>query len=438
MFVDEVEWAGRRAAAMARHVALRRRIDELEAEDAQVLAEVVDAYTWPDDLPVTDRMDQYRPETIDGRRYGEDLSAELAVAGQMSETAARHLVYQVVTLRGTLPACWTKVIGGQAKLWQAGKIADACDGLDAEQCATVDKMVSRRLGAVGYRPLTRTLHAAVTLADPQGARKIAKLAAPRFVRTSGDPEDPMVGWLDARLDRPGLLDLAATIRYLATRLAQGGDTDVPTDELQARALLLLANPAAAAQFMELDAGVPGPTPAGADATVYVHVCADTIDDPDAIARVEGYGPLLLDQIAALTQAATVKLTPVIHLGADTISIDAYEIPDRIREHVILTDPTDRFPWSNIESRHLDLDHVKPYRPGKPGQTTPGNLAPLSRHAHRAKTHAGWRFEQPRPGTYLWITPAGQRIQVDHTGSHTLPLRDHANHSAAARRRQGRP
>ena len=40
----------------------------------------------------------------------------------------------------------------------------------------------------------------------------------------------------------------------------------------------------------------------------------------------------------------------------------------------------------------------PDAPGvEPGQTCPDNLGPLSRRVHNAKTHAGWRVEQPRPG-----------------------------------------
>jgi len=59
----------------------------------------------------------------------------------------------------------------------------------------------------------------------------------------------------------------------------------------------------------------------------------------------------------------------------------------------LRDAYDQFPWSSIESGHLDLDHTKPWQPGVAGQTSPDNLARLSRRAHRVKTLAGWRLER---------------------------------------------
>ncbi|MEL4505665.1 DUF222 domain-containing protein [Luteococcus sp. H138] len=54
-----------------------------------------------------------------------------------------------------------------------------------------------------------------------------------------------------------------------------------------------------------------------------------------------------------------------------------------------------------------------------GQTHPDNLGPLSRLAHRAKTHFGWRLYQPLPGIFLWQTPLGYRYL--RTPSRTLDL-----------------
>jgi len=76
-----------------------------------------------------------------------------------------------------------------------------------------------------------------------------------------------------------------------------------------------------------------------------------------------------------------------------------------------------FPWSTRRSTGLDLDHTTAYRKGTdgtpppPGQTRPDNLGPLTRRAHRAKTHGGWQVTQPLPGTYLWRSPLGYRYLV---------------------------
>ncbi len=40
------------------------------------------------------------------------------------------------------------------------------------------------------------------------------------------------------------------------------------------------------------------------------------------------------------------------------------------------------------------------------RTHPHNLGPLCRHHHRLKHEAGWKLEQPTPGTFTWTSPLG--------------------------------
>lgn len=60
-------------------------------------------------------------------------------------------------------------------------------------------------------------------------------------------------------------------------------------------------------------------------------------------------------------------------------------------------------------------------PGRGGQTRLENLGPLSRRAHRAKTHGGWRLTQPQPGTFHWRSPAGFEYLVTPRGTTTLTV-----------------
>jgi hypothetical protein len=56
---------------------------------------------------------------------------------------------------------------------------------------------------------------------------------------------------------------------------------------------------------------------------------------------------------------------------------------------------------------MDLDHSRPWHPDGPsGQTGMGNLGPLTRSEHRAKTVGRWQCRQPDPGTYVWRSPEG--------------------------------
>jgi hypothetical protein len=57
--------------------------------------------------------------------------------------------------------------------------------------------------------------------------------------------------------------------------------------------------------------------------------------------------------------------------------------------------------------------------GPPGQTSLGNLGPLSRHHHRVKTHGRWRVRQPVPGCFVWRSPTGYLYWV--TAAGTQPL-----------------
>jgi hypothetical protein len=123
-----------------------------------------------------------------------------------------------------------------------------------------------------------------------------------------------------------------------------------------------------------------------------------------------------EQIADLIGHSHVRVVPVIHIGYDDTAVDAYEIPDRIREHMIVRSRYEVFPYSSRSARTSDLDHTREFRLGDADQTRPSNLGPLSRSAHRIKTHAGWRLEQPQPGVFDWTSRTGQRCRVGPHGT----------------------
>ena len=107
---------------------------------------------------------------------------------------------------------------------------------------------------------------------------------------------------------------------------------------------------------------------------------------------------------------------------DAVSVNAYEIPERIRERVKLTHPVELFPFGTREtSQTIDLDHIQPYDPlGPPGQTSTQNLAPLSRFGHRVKTHAhGWNLRRIDHKTLEWSTPHGFIFEVGPNGTHRV-------------------
>ncbi|MFC5179655.1 HNH endonuclease signature motif containing protein [Nocardioides taihuensis] len=115
------------------------------------------------------------------------------------------------------------------------------------------------------------------------------------------------------------------------------------------------------------------------------------------------------------------IKPVIDLH-DHIHVDAYEVPDRIKEHLTLRDHTCVFPWCTRPAQSCDTDHVHPFESG--GETSTDNTAPLCRRHHRAKAHGRWKLTALSPGSYLWRTPHGLHLRRDHTGTTLLPTSGH--------------
>ena len=168
-------------------------------------------------------------------------------------------------------------------------------------------------------------------------------------------------------------------------------------------------------------------------TLYVHLTDHTLATGHGVARWEGEGPISAQYVRDFlgpTSRFTIK--PVIDLAGQA-PVDAYEVPDRLREAVHLRTPADVFPYASNTSRRMDLDHTRPYRHtargrpastrradgtrrARPGQTGMDNLGPLGRFHHRVRTHGNWAVEQPFPGIYLWRAPHGSIYLVDHTGT----------------------
>jgi hypothetical protein len=151
---------------------------------------------------------------------------------------------------------------------------------------------------------------------------------------------------------------------------------------------------------------------------YVHLTDQNLTTGQGVMRVEQHGPMLASRLSELLGHNQIVVKPVIDLN-DHISVDAYEIPDRIRERIKLIHPVEQFVYGTAETTmRTDLDHTVAYNPtGPPGQTSTTNLAPLARFSHRLKTHGDWTVRRLHDGTFEWISPHKFKFRVDHTGTH---------------------
>ncbi|MEV0291912.1 hypothetical protein AB0H36_48030, partial [Kribbella sp. NPDC050820] len=106
-------------------------------------------------------------------------------------------------------------------------------------------------------------------------------------------------------------------------------------------------------------GRPGSRLRPGQTEVYVHLTDHTLATGTGVLRAENIGPLLATQLSELVGHGPYTVKPVIDLN-DAVSVDAYEIPDRIRERVRLTHPVELFPYGTRETHPaMDLDHIQP-------------------------------------------------------------------------------
>ncbi|WP_436702241.1 hypothetical protein [Nocardioides sp. BYT-33-1] len=457
-------------AAAESNLAARRRaeVDQLLLVLAWCDRNGDDPQSRPGAVPVARGGDRLVRLGGDGTPEVAELClAELAIALQAGHVGTRHLAAAALDLRHRLPLVWERVLDLAVPAWLARKVAAMTRELDREAVRLVDAAVA---AAVSQSPgrILRIAEAKVIEADR--AAHLARIEAdakktgcwlsrPR----PGDILDPSaVGGgeaatrrISAKLPAGAAVELDAVIDDLADALEahqQRTEDEQPATraQLRAEALALLADPHAAAAFLDglgeptpapAAAPTPAPTPAPRKATrprkavIHVHLSALALTGAlSGVARVEGLGPFLLEQLGDLLRRRDITLQPVLDLAGVT-SGNAYEHPTVVRERAIQRMCGDVFPHSanaaGVGDR-FDLDHATPYVPtargGPPGQTGDHNAAPLTRQHHRIKTHGhlpdgggGYQVRQLALTAYRWVTPHGLGRVVTSRGTTCVEL-----------------
>ena len=383
--------------------------------------------------------------------------AELAIARHAGAIAAENEVAAILDLKYRMPRLWQAVLDLRIEGWVARKVAKDARPLSKDRVQLVDRAVSEAAEESPGR-LLAIAEAKIIEADPDRHRaKVEEDAKRTGVWLSkvrpGETVDPLSGEpatrrIGAKLSAGAAIRSAETIEDLATAIGEhvepDDDGERPTfDQCKVLAFeLLTSDPHKAAAFLdELDAPIstadqtseadvpeaeqPPPVrkPKRRPAAIVVHLTDRVlVGAEDGVARVEGMGPVLLDQIAELVGDREINVQPVIDLGI-TRSVNGYEHPTAVRQRTLLRTLGDVFPHSTSRGlARLDHDHATPYDPeGPPGQTGDHNDAPLTRKHHRAKTHCGYRVDQLGLGAYRWITPHGLARVVTPRGTRKVDL-----------------
>lgn len=362
-----------------------------------------------------------------------DAPAEFGLALGLSHDSAARLMSDALQLRHRLPRVWGQLLDGRVQAWRARRIAQATAGHPDDVVAEIDAHLARIAQRVGLVTLDRLLDEAMLRLHPEDreARQQEQLDR-RHATLHTEVSDNGTARMEIAADLKDLLDFDDTLAAVAAALLEQGCAE-SFDVRRAMAVGVIADPDAAAELLR---GQPAseerprptaPTRAGKQLVLYVHLSEAALRGGDVVGRVEtpGHGTgqpvlemLLRDWCGRRDTQVTIK--PVIDV-ADHQRTDAYEIPDRLREQVVLRDGHCAFPWCTRSARSCDLDHIVPY--GLGGATCSCNLAPLCRRHHRLKTHERWSYTALEPGTWLWTTPLGFTYVVDPDGTRDVTPAD---------------
>ena len=431
--------------------------DRKAAEDRAAADLLVVAARWAD-LHPPESIHDAAAFTVPGCEHEEPIAgegaplvaefclAELGAVLGISSTSAKKLVGHALELRHRLPRLWAQVQAGRVPAWRARAVAEATihttPALTREAAGFVDAQVVAVAGRVGPAQLDRLVAEAIrrfdlAAVDPAADPEDGYLHVDPRHATIHDDDVHFAGTMrmEAELDIADALDLDRVLAHGAEMRKALGSSE-PLAARRAKALGDLARTQTALDLHTHGAAGARDAdglPAAREVVLHAHFDASmdglsTVFGPTGRME-EGQRLVLLDQVKDWCADSRTRITvkPVIDLNAH-LSTPAYEVPDRIREQVILRDRTCVFPWCTRPARRGDVDHIDEYdheaeAEGRPqsGPTRTSNLAALCRFHHRLKTHSAWRYRMTEPGVFEWTSPHGHRYQRDRVG--TSPLDD---------------
>ena len=349
--------------------------------------------------------------------------ASFAAAVGMSTQAGEGLIRDALVLRHRLPQVWARVVTGEVPVWRARRIAQAVYARPADVADYLDEHLAAVAERVGVVTVDRLIDEAMLRlhAEERELAQVEDLDATYVTVHESSINHTGIAEATVRAEWKDLHDFDTTLTHVAHRLepVHAGE---PFAARRARALGVLADPARAAALL---AGTPE---ADLPASRYgihlvVHTTTDTLTGANEVARLEtptgGAGRAVLAQQVATwcgQPGAQIKVTPVIDL-THPVTVDRYEVGNRLRTRMTLQHPTCVFPWCTRPARSCDADHVIAHNQG--GPTSDDNLAPLCRRHHRLKTKTAWTYQTLDKGTWLWTDPHRLTYLRNHNGTREL-------------------
>lgn len=328
---------------------------------------------------------------------------------------------------GTTRAAAESKVGLACSLEQLPRVADALSrgDVDARKAVTLadellaveepvrteimDAVLPRVAETTGARLRARIRRLALA-SNPAAARERHRRArADRHVEIS--PTRDGMAWLHAFLPA----EQAVAVHMSLTALADAAGREDPRsmDARRADALVDVTT-----RWLDADTSPDGlPLPTRHRRRPHLNVTAtrsSLLGLDDEPAHLAGYGAIPIEMARSLAAAST--WTPLL-VDAQTGEIVArgrrsYRPSSAQTDWIVDRDPECTFPGCRVAAVRCDIDHVEPFDPGRDAaeQTRVGNLQPLCRHHHRAKTHGGWRATRGPDGVTRWQAPTGHSYE----------------------------
>jgi len=327
---------------------------------------------------------------------------EVGCALGLSGPAAQNQLKNAERLCNQLPATLSALSEGRISMAQATVIIETSYELPDEALPDYEARVLTHAYRQSTAQLKRAARRAALQLDPASAeRKHQRSVDDRHLRLA--PAEHGTSWLMALLPAAQAQLLYDRVDAVA-RLAPADDART-RDQLRADALV------SAVLY-----GVKGdlPTLHGHQPAINVTVALSTlVGQDDEPGWLDGYGPISAGYARQLAHDPTGTWRRLVTDPVSGQLLDygttRYRPPQHLSDHVLGRDGECAFPFCTHRARRSDLDHVIAY---PRGSTSAGNLQPLHRRHHNAKTEAGWQVRRDgKTGVTRWISPAGRHYRT---------------------------
>ncbi len=352
----------------------------------------------------------------------EFLPTELALALHIAESTADKQLSEATDLVHRLPATFGALDAGLITAVKAATIRVGTEGLDPDLSAAVEDDVLPRAADRTVPQLRDAVRRSILARDPAGSEDRYRGEQSRRRISTHPKPDGMAGlWVYAAAQDIAAVQTCLTALGAAARTPDDLRTadnrrvdalvDICTDILDSGSWhgTTLRADHRRRPHIQVTVPITALLPGGAGDACPAAGHGTCITGGEA-AELAGYGPISPAQARAITADGTLRrlvCDPVTGTLLD-YGRSTYTPPAALTDHVLARDRTCVLPGCRQPAHLGELDHIRPYHPGRPdgGATSADNLAVSCKHHHRAKDGGEYRLSRTADG-YRWTTPLGR-------------------------------